>query len=96
MMKNRKLARHIAEMGWFELFRQLKYKAEWKGGAVEKTGKWFPSSQLCNRCGEKHPCLTLSDRVFNCPSCGNSANRDSNAALNIRDYTVRFAGIYAD
>ena len=96
MMKNRKLARHIAEMGWYELFRQLKYKAEWKGGAVEKTGKWFPSSQLCNRCGEKHPCLTLSDRVFNCPSCGNSANRDSNAALNIRDYTVRFAGIYAD
>lgn len=95
MMKNGKLARQIAEMGWFELFRQLRYKASWKGGAVEKASRWFPSSKLCNSCSEKHPSLTLNDRIFSCPHCHAVRGRDENAALNLQDYTARFAEIYA-
>lgn len=96
MVKNKKLARQIAEMGWGELIRQLIYKADWKGGLVEKVPRFFPSSQLCNDCGEKHPSLTLKDRIFTCPHCGAVRDRDENASLNIRDYTARFAEIYAD
>jgi len=96
MMANRKLARAVADVGFYEARRQLTYKSEWYERMLEVIDRWFPSSKLCSGCGWKHPALTLSDRVFHCGGCGSSIDRDENASINIENYTTASsAGIYA-
>ena len=51
MMKNHNLAKAISDCGWYELTRQLTYKAEWSGRTYIKIGRYVPSSQTCNVCG---------------------------------------------
>ena len=60
----------------------LKYKAEWYGRVIIEIDRFFPSSKLCNNCGNKKEDLKLSDRVYKC-SCGYENDRDLNASLNI-------------
>ncbi len=81
MVKNRKLAKAISDVGMFELKRQLKYKADWYQKTVIQVDRWFPSSKTCSKCGEIHD-MKLSDRVMNC-DCGLNINRDLNASRNI-------------
>lgn len=85
LIQNRKLARAIADIGWGELERQLRYKAVLRGGRVVPVDRFFPSTQLCRKCGARHDCVTLADRTFVCvnPRCGHRENRDVNAARNI-------------
>jgi putative transposase len=82
MLGNHRLARAISDAGWGEFGRQLRYKQAWRRGAVDIADRWFPSSQLCSRCGVRNAKLTLADRVFTCV-CGFSADRDLNAAINL-------------
>jgi putative transposase len=82
MLGNHRLARAISDAGWGEFGRQLRYKQAWRRGAVDIADRWFPSSQLCSRCGVRNAKLTLADRVFTCV-CGHSADRDLNAAINL-------------
>jgi putative transposase len=82
MMKNRHLSKAIADVGIFELNRQLNYKAGWYGKQVSVISRWFPSSKTCSGCGQIHP-MKLSDRIMNC-DCGLSLCRDWNAAINIK------------
>ena len=49
-----------------------------------------PSSKRCNCCGHINKELKLSDRIWFCENCKKEIDRDANAALNIRDYGVRF------
>jgi putative transposase len=81
MVKNRKLAKAVSDVGMFELKRQLEYKSDWYGKTVTKISRWFPSTKTCSSCGEIHD-MKLSDRIMNC-GCGLNLNRDENAALNI-------------
>jgi len=85
MMKNRHLAKSIADSGWSEFVRQLKYKAQWKGSIIVQIGQWEPSSRLCSTpgCDYKHGTLKLSDREWECPQCMANHDRDINAARNI-------------
>ncbi len=83
MMSNRCLARAIGDVGWGEFARQLHYKQQWRGGELRTVDRWFPSSQLCSRCGVRQPGLRLSDRVFTCTECGLVIDRDRNAAVNL-------------
>lgn len=70
----------------FGMFRQfLSYKMFEKGKYLIKIDKWFPSSKTCHCCGSVNKDLTLNDRVWTCPACGETIYRDINAALNIRD-----------
>jgi putative transposase len=86
MTQNRKLARAISDMG-LGMFRQmLTYKAERDGVTVTVADRWFPSSRLCCRCGHAHDGLTLADRVFVCPACGFTDDRDFHAADNLARY----------
>ena len=84
MMKNRKLAKSIADVGWGEFGRQLKYKGLWYNTSIVKIGRFEPSSKLCSGCGYKNMDLKLSDRVWICPICGIQHDRDINAAVNIK------------
>jgi len=84
MMQNHKIARAIADVGWYELRRQMQYKAEWSGSRLLLADQWEPSTQRCSQCGAiKMPALTLADRVYVCESCGVILDRDLNAALNL-------------
>jgi putative transposase len=88
MMRNRHLSRSIADMGFFEFRRQLEYKSAMRGGLVVVADKWFASSKICHQCGHKLESLSLSVREWTCPVCGKQHDRDVNAAVNLRNYTV--------
>lgn len=79
MMKNHCLAGAIADCGWYELIRQLLYKADWYGRTIVQIDRFFPSSKTCSECGCIKQDLRLSDREWTCP-CGVKHNRDHNAA----------------
>jgi putative transposase len=83
MMKNHHLAKAIADCGWYEYKRQLKYKCQWYGKVFLEIGRFEPTSKCCSRCGWKDVNLCLSDRVFRCKCCGLEIDRDLNAAINI-------------
>ena len=85
MMANHRLAKAIADLGFYEFRRQLEYKSQWKSGNVIVKDRFFPSSKLCSgkECGKKNEALTLKDRIFSCPHCGYQIDRDLNAAKNL-------------
>lgn len=90
MLKNGKLARCIADVGFYEFRRQLLYKAEQRGCEVIVADRYYASSKTCGYCGQKHEALKLSDRYWRCPHCGAEIkDRDFNAAINLRRYTER-------
>ena len=94
MLSNHKLARHIADMGFYEFRRQLTYKCEFMGSSLVVADRWFASSKRCSDCDKYNKNLKLSDRVFHC-SCGNHKCRDHNASINLEKYTASSAGINA-
>jgi len=83
MMKNRRLARAIADVGFYEFRRQLEYKCQWYGSKLVIVSRTFPSSKLCSRCGHRKKELSLSEREYECEQCGLEIDRDINAALNL-------------
>ena len=91
MIKNPKLAKHIADASWSEFVRQLEYKAEWAGRTVSKIDRFFPSSKRCSSCGFVHESMPLDIRDWTCPECNTHHDRDINAAKNIK--TVGLAGL---
>jgi len=88
MLKNHRLARAIADMGFYEFRRQLEYKANWRGSIVVMADRWFPSSKLCSCCGHKQETMPLSVREWQCSICHVEHNRDLNAAINLEKYAV--------
>lgn len=86
MMKNRKLAKHIADASWHSFVVKLEYKAKEQGKHLVKLNQWYASSKTCHCCGHKMEEMPLSVRKWDCPACGTmDIDRDLNAALNIRD-----------
>lgn len=82
MVKNRRLAKAVSDASMGELRRQIEYKAAWNGVEVVVADRWFPSSKMCSHCGSIQP-MPLSERVYRCPDCGFSIDRDLNAAINL-------------
>lgn len=90
MMKNRCLSKAIADVGIFELNRQINYKSDWYGKQVVKISRWYPSTKTCSACGAIRP-MKLSERVYEC-GCGLSLDRDENAAKNIKAAGLAVSG----
>ncbi|MDR1541585.1 MAG: transposase [Clostridiales bacterium] len=83
MLANHKLAKHIADGAFYEFKRQLLYKADAAGAQVVLADPFFPSSKTCSHCGAVYGGLKLSEREWDCQSCGARHHRDINAANNL-------------
>jgi len=88
MMRNRKLSRSIADMGWHEFRRQLEYKALTQGKNIVVADRWFASSKTCSHCSYKLKSLLLSQREWVCPQCLTKHDRDLNAAKNLEKLAI--------
>ena len=86
MMKNKHLAKAVANQ-CFNKFRQyLTYKCQKYGIEIEIADRFYPSSKLCIRCNHKKKFLSLKERVYKCENCGLEIDRDYNASLNLARY----------
>ena len=85
MLRNRSLARAIADVGWSEIVRKLEYKSAWYGRTFVQIDRFYPSSKRCSCCGHLLPSLDLATRAWTCPECSTAHDRDINAAVNIRE-----------
>ena len=95
MMKNNNLAKSIQSASWSEFVRQISYKSEGSGKNVIFIGRFEPSSKTCSKCGYINRDLTLSDREWTCPQCGEHHDRDINAAINIKQMALNPQAIVA-
>jgi len=94
MVKNRKLAKAISDVG-FGMFRTiLTRKCEMYGRKLTVVDRFFPSSKICSNCGCIKDELSLSERVYKCNDCGFEIDRDLNAAINLKN-TGLLPGIQA-
>ena len=93
MAKNRNLAQAISDVGWSMGLDMVKYKAEWRGKTYHEIGRFDASSKLHGKCGYLNHELTLSDRQWICPKCGETVDRDKNAADNIKQFGLTFLGL---
>ncbi|CAH2716800.1 IS200/IS605 family transposase ISEfa4 [Neobacillus rhizosphaerae] len=89
LIKNKKLARSIADVSWSMFKTYISYKAAWDNKKVVLVDRFFASSKQCNECHEKNTLLSLSDRFWVCPKCGTLQDRDINAAKNIKEEGIR-------
>ena len=89
MLANHCLAQAVSDASFFEVKRQLLYKAEQYGGCVQLVDRWYASCKTCHPCGWMKEDLTLADRVWVCKQCGAVNERDLNASLNVRDEAIR-------
>ena len=85
LMKNPKLSKSIADVGWGLFINMLEYKAERYGKKVIKLDQWFPSSQICSHCQHKDGRKALNIRDWTCFNCQTKHDRDVNAAINIKN-----------
>ena len=83
MMKNRHLARAIAEQNLYLLRKLIEYRAAEAGIKIKLADRFYPSSKTCSNCGHVKKDLKLSERIYKCPKCGIIIDRDFNAALNL-------------
>ena len=84
MMKNRCLSKAVASQKFYEFRKRLKAKCDEKGIELRVADRFYPSSKTCHHCGSIRKNLKLSDRIYRC-ECGYVADRDFNAALNLKD-----------
>ncbi|MEO3922419.1 IS607 family element RNA-guided endonuclease TnpB [Micromonosporaceae bacterium B7E4] len=90
MLRNRRLARHIADAGFAELRHQLAYKTVWNGSRLIVADRWYPSSKTCSGCGAVKAKLALPERTYTCTTCGLVLDRDLNAARNLAALAAEF------
>ncbi|MFD8739891.1 RNA-guided endonuclease InsQ/TnpB family protein [Streptomyces sp. NPDC059618] len=83
LMRNRALARSIADASWADLRGMLEYKCAWYGRELVVVDRFLPSSRTCSACGLVRGAVALGVREWTCDGCGSRHERDHNAAQNI-------------
>ena len=84
----RHLAKAVQEQGFYEIRRQIEYKAQWSGISVIIADRYYPSSKKCIICGNVKKDLKLSERIYRCEKCGNEIDRDVQAAINLKRCSI--------
>ena len=84
MYQKRSMAKHLIKIPLAEIKKVLRYKCNWQNKKLITINRYYPSSQICSRCGYQNKLLkNLKIRNWTCPSCGAEHDRDINASLNI-------------
>lgn len=86
MLKNKHLSKAIQEQCFYKFISILEYKSKLNGIEFVKADRFYPSSKTCSCCGAIKKDLKLKDRIFICPSCNISIDRDKNASINLSRY----------
>jgi len=89
MIKNHNLAQSISDVSWSTFVTMLEYKSEWYGTNILKIGRFAPSSKTCSNCGYINKKLALKDREWKCNKCNTVHDRDVNAAINIKNFSLK-------
>lgn len=83
LLKNKYLAKDIMNCAFYMIREQLIRKAKERHIAVRLVDRFYPSSKTCSHCGSYKKDLKLNERVYHCPNCQTTMDRDLNASLNI-------------
>ena len=83
MMKNKHLAKDVANCSFYTIKEHLIRKATKRCIAVRLVDRFYPSSKTCSNCGHYKKDLKLNQRVYHCSHCQEKIDRDFNASLNI-------------
>ena len=84
LMKNRRLSKALADASLGGFLVKLKYKAVQRGIRIVAADKFWPSTKRCSSCGYVKKTVALSEREYHCGVCGFIADRDVNAAINLK------------
>ena len=102
MVRNHKLAKSIQQQSWRQLFDMLEYKCKWYGKTLIKANRYYASSKICSCCNQlnqeadnnqilpgqkKKKCIAIA-LMITCVHCGETYNRDENAAKNLANYNL--------
>nr|WP_239583749.1 transposase [Herpetosiphon giganteus] len=87
-----KLAKSFSDAALSTFMQMLHHKAEWHGQQIVKVGRFYASSKTCHHCQTKTT-LTLADRMWTCPTCGTTHDRDGNAAINMLHEGIRLLAV---
>ena len=95
MVRNRHLAKALTDAAVGGFLRELQWQCAKRGVRLLTAGMWFPSTQLCARCGERpDERIGLSVRTYRCEHCGWRCDRDHNAALNLKQVALALSRIH--
>ena len=84
MIEEKKISKHLTNVSLGEICRVLEYKSNKYGKKYIQIDSYYPSSQICSKCGYKNKEVKkLSVRSWVCPKCGSNHDRDYNASYNI-------------
>ena len=73
----------IGLLQWNYFLKKLEENAEKFGNVIVYVDEFFPSSQICSKCGEIHSEMKdVTKRTLEC-KCGNIIDRDYNSAINL-------------
>lgn len=93
MIKNKSLAKAIANVSWSDIISKIEYKMTEKQGHLIKIDQFYPSSKTCSSCGSVKQEMLLEIRIYECSECSYTEDRDINAAKNILAEAKRIANI---
>ena len=77
--------RKVSDLAYGEFISILEWVARKNGCTVVKVDRWLPGSKACHICGMINTDLMLTDRRWTCKGCGTTLDRDTNAAINIKE-----------
>lgn len=85
MIRNRRLARSLADAGLARFLTTLEWHCAKRGVRFEKIDRWYPSTKKCSGCGNVKASMSMSARTYECFVCGLVMDRDDNASVNIEN-----------
>jgi putative transposase len=89
MLRNHKLARAIADLGFGIFKEQISYKYQIFDSIIVLADMFFPSTKGCDACNHVNKHMTLADRIFICENCGHTEDRDTHAANRLHTLGLR-------